>query len=178
MPKYALLLRAVNLGGHGRVSMADLRGLLQLLGHADVVTYLQSGNAVVTAPTDDPDLLGRQVEEGLAQQLGVRTRVLVRTAPELAAVVAANPFPEATDKPAYLHVAFLATQPGTVQVAALDPAAYSPDLFHLGDRAVYLHYLTSPGRSKLGPAVLKRLGVVGTARNWNTVVALARMTAS
>ena len=176
--RYALLLRAVNLGSHGKVAMVELRALLESLGHADVATYLQSGNAVVTAPVTDPAELARQVEGELARKLGVTTSVLVRTGPELAAVVTANPFPDAVADPARLHVVFLASRPDPERAAALDPTAYAPDLFHLGDRAVYLRYRTSPGRSRLGPAVGKMYGVVGTARNWNTVLALTRLTAS
>jgi uncharacterized protein (DUF1697 family) len=180
MRRYAVLLRAVNLGSHGRVSMADLRRLLESLGYADVRTYLQSGNAVVSSSERDPGRLGRAVEKALSDELGIDTGVLVRTGPELAAVIAGNPFPEALAKPALLHVAFLSADPTRAAMAGLDPAAYTPDEFRLGDRAVYLRYATGSGRSKLGPAlgrVLAPIGVVATARNWNTVKALADMTA-
>lgn len=171
MPRYAVLLRGVNVGGHRRLPMADLRRALEALGYTDVKTYLQSGNAVVTAPDDDPARVAGRIEK----QLGIGSDVLVRTGPELAAVIAGNPFPDAVANPKLLHVAFLAAQPDPARVAALDPAKYAPDEFRLGDRVVYLRFAVSSGRSKLAVDALARFGVVATARNWNTVVALASL---
>src|SRR5690606_10599779 len=88
--RYALLLRAVNLGPHNRVSMPDLRRLLGERGYEDVATYLASGNAVVTS-ADDADAVGRDVADALRDEFGLDTPVLVRDHAELAAIVAGNP---------------------------------------------------------------------------------------
>jgi uncharacterized protein (DUF1697 family) len=181
--RYALLLRGVNVGGHRKLSMSDLRAVLSSLGHADVSTYLQSGNAVLTAPRTTSAKVAQQVQDALAAELGVHTRVLARTHPELLAVIAANPFPAAAaEKPAWLHVAFLSAAPAAKAGAALDAAALAPDEFALGDRAVYLNFVTSPGRSRLAEIVTKAVlkgtpDAVATARNWNTVLKLADLTA-
>ena len=176
MPRYAALLRGVNVGGHRAVPMADLRKLLEELGYSDVATYLQSGNAVLTADDEDPQRVTDTIRQGLARRMAVDADVLVRTGPELNAVIEDNPFADAVEQPTKLHVAFLATQPDPADVAKVDPATYAPDEFRFGDRVVYLRYAVSAGRSKLGDGALARLGVVATSRNWNTVLALARMT--
>jgi uncharacterized protein (DUF1697 family) len=177
MAKYAVLLRAVNVGGNGKLAMTDLRRVLESAGYTDVSTYLQSGNAVITSDDDDPERVSRRIRESLRRELGMDTSVLVRTNAELATVVADNPFPETVAQPKLLHVVFLSAQPDPGQAAAIDPAICPPDEFAVGDRAVYLRYAVGSGRSRLAELVLRKLlrgrtEVTATARNWNTVQAL------
>jgi uncharacterized protein (DUF1697 family) len=177
MAKYAVLLRGVNVGGHGKLAMTDLRRVLESLGYTDVSTYLQSGNAVITSDDDDPERVSRRIQESLLRELDMSPSVLIRTGAELTTVVTDNPFPEAAAQPKLLHVVFLSAQPDPEQVAAIDPGICPPDEFGVGDRAVYLRYAVSPGRSKLAELVLRQLlrgrpEVTATARNWNTVQAL------
>jgi uncharacterized protein (DUF1697 family) len=177
MAKYAVLLRGVNVGGHGKLAMTDLRRVLESLGYTDVSTYLQSGNAVITSDDDDLERVSRRIQESLLRELDMSPSVLIRTGAELTTVVTDNPFPEAAAQPKLLHVVFLSAQPDPEQVAAIDPGICPPDEFGVGDRAVYLRYAVSPGRSKLAELVLRQLlrgrpEVTATARNWNTVQAL------
>jgi uncharacterized protein (DUF1697 family) len=176
--KYAVLLRGVNVAGNRKVAMADLRRVLESLGHGEVSTYLQSGNAVVSTEKSNAGRLERRIEKALASELSVDTRVLVRTHPELTALIDGNPFPAALAEPKFLHVVFLGDNPTPAAVATMDPTAYAPDEIEFGDRAAYVRYAGGQGRSKLTPAAWNRLGVVWTARNWNTVEALARLTAA
>jgi uncharacterized protein (DUF1697 family) len=181
MAKYAVLLRGVNVGGHSKLAMTDLRRVLESLGYTDVSTYLQSGNAVITSEDDDPERVGRRIRESLRRELGMDPSVLVRTSAELATVVAGNPFPEAVAQPKLLHVVFLSAQPDPEQAATIDPAICPPDEFGIGDRTVYLRYAVNSGRSKLAELVLRQLlwgrpDVAATARNWNTVQALLAKT--
>jgi uncharacterized protein (DUF1697 family) len=178
MPKYAVLLRGVNVGRNAQLSMADLRRVLESLGHTAVSTYLRSGNAVVTSPDGDPARLARAIRTALVDELSLDVAVMLRTGEELAAVIKANPFPDAVGEPAKLHVAFLSGQPGAAALAKLEPARYAPDEFSLGERALYIRYPNGAGRSKLNGGALGQLGVDATARNWNTVLALADQTAS
>jgi uncharacterized protein (DUF1697 family) len=175
MPRYAILLRGVNVGGNRKVAMGDLRELLESLGHTEVSTHLQSGNAILSSSMRSTRRLGQQIEKALAADLGVDTRVLVWSAGELAAVVEANPFPESVRTPKHLHVAFLSEQPGADQAKATAPDAYAPDEFRFGDRVVYLRYADGSQGSKLDRVLIGLKGVA-TTRNWNTVEALARKT--
>ncbi len=168
-----MLVRGVNVGGHNRLPMREFATLLEALGGQDVVTYLQSGNAVLTR---DPAGLAEQVEGALTDRLGLSVRVFVRTATDLARVVADNPFPDAVETPKLLHVAFLDGDPDPALVAAVG-LEHGEDALAVGDRALYLRYGASARDNALGPP-LRRLGGVCTARNWTTLLALTRLSAS
>jgi uncharacterized protein (DUF1697 family) len=176
---YAALLRGVNVGGNKKVPAAELRQVVESLGHTSVRTYLNSGNAVFSAPDRDEGALAGQLEEALVAHFGFTVPCLVRSGAYLRRVVADNPYPEAAAEGRTLHVTFLSGPPLPERFATLDAAAFLPERFHLGDRVLYLHLPDGIGRSKLAqaisrPALLK--GVTPTTRNWNTVQALAELT--
>jgi len=170
--RYAVLLRAVNVGGNNKVPMAWLREAATGAGFADVATYVQSGNLVLTASEKAP-AVGEKVAGLIKAEHGLDIDVMVRTRAELAAVIAANPFTEHVDEPSLLHVSFLAGKPTSAAVKALDPDEFIPERFAVHGAQVYLWYPNGAGRSKLATAPWqKRLGVAGTARNWRTVLTL------
>lgn len=171
MTRSVVLLRGVNVGGHNRISMPDLRTLLEGAGCRDVRTYVQSGNAVVdheAAPAE----LERIVAAALAAH-GVPVPVMVRTGEELSRVVEASPWHDLDPK--LFHVAFLSGDPDPAKVAAIDHEGLAPERVVVGDRVLYLDYAFGAGRSK-GLDRL-RLGVDATARNWRTVNALRDLAA-
>lgn len=171
--KYVALLRGVNVGGHAKLPMADLRKVLEDLGYTDVTTYLQSGNAVFTSPQGNPEVLEHEIEEALTRDLGLSTRVMLRTGSELEALIENNPFPAAAVKPTTLFAAFLSAPMDLERLDAVNLDQFEPDQFRPADRAIYLWYPNGAGRSKLSSAFLeRRLGVAATARNWNTVTKL------
>ncbi|MFF5937121.1 DUF1697 domain-containing protein [Streptomyces sp. NPDC012508] len=178
---YAALLRGINVGGHRKVPMAELRSLLEGLGHRDVRTYLQSGNAVFTTDTDEltDEELTTAIEDAIEKRFGFRVDCLVRDAAYLAAVADACPFPAAELEGKQLHVTYLSEGVTPERFASIDRTAFLPEEFRLGERALYLYAPEGLGRSKLGealsrPALFK--GIVATSRNWNTVVKLVEMT--
>jgi uncharacterized protein (DUF1697 family) len=171
-------------GGHNKVSMKDLRALVESLGHRDVETYIQSGNVAFSAGGDGPagrrkrsgdgEALEVELERAVAERLGVECGVVVVTAAELSGVVAANPFP-AFEDPRHLHVVFRSTRSGPVDsdavARAVEKAAAkgSPDQVAVDGRVTYLWTPAGLGRSEL-PAQLSRSATkAGTARNWATV---------
>jgi uncharacterized protein (DUF1697 family) len=173
MASYVAFLRGINVGGHKLVAMSDLRELLGLLGYTGVSTYLQSGNAVFSAPRGKDDRLAAEIEEQMSTRLHLDVRVLVRTGDELARVVAANPLPQAANQPAQLHVAFLGANPEVDALPALGPSRFPDEDIRLGDGVLYVWYRNGLGRSKLTHDLLeRRLGVSVTLRNWNTVTKL------
>ncbi|MEU4712163.1 DUF1697 domain-containing protein [Micromonospora purpureochromogenes] len=179
MIRYAGLLRGVNVGTT-RLSMADLRRLVADLGHADVQTYLQSGNVVFGSTSTDAARLAKGIEQALAGDLGLTVPVLVRSGAELAAVVDGSPYAGRQDDPTRLLVAFLATAPTKAKVAALTVPGNENVEFTVAGREVHLHFPDGGyGRSKFTNAYLeKQLGVVATTRNWKSVRALRDLTAS
>ncbi|GAA0312736.1 DUF1697 domain-containing protein [Streptomyces polychromogenes] len=178
--KYAALLRGINVGGKKKVPMADLRSLLEGLGHGDVRTYLQSGNAVFSSESRDPAALARELEAAIEARFGFPVTCLVVDGAYLRAVAEACPFPAAELEGRQLHATFFSEQPAPERFAALDPAAYLPEEYRLGDRVLYLYAPGGLGSSDLGaalhkPSLLK--GVDATTRNWNTVAKLVELTA-
>ncbi|MEU3961428.1 DUF1697 domain-containing protein [Streptomyces buecherae] len=181
MTRYVALLRGINVGKHRRVPMAILRGLLADLGCAEVRTHLRSGNAVFVPPVGDagPDALGEALERAIAERLSLDVRVLVLEGGELCRVAARIPFSGRDIDPAQLLVTFLSGPVDRARLADLDPAAYAPDQFHVGEREIYVYCPGGVRRSRLTQALWeKRLGLFGTARNGNTVRALAAMVAT
>jgi len=172
MVRQVALLRGINVGGHKRVAMADLRQLLTGLGFDDVRTYVQSGNAVFTSDTNDPPMLATAIAAELARSLGFDVPVIVRSRTALTKVVQDNPFPAAANDPTKLHVTFLADPLPPAALRDLDPGLYEPEEFATRKREIYLSLPNGLGVSKLAVAVEKRLEVPGTTRNWRTVTAL------
>ncbi|MEU5219953.1 DUF1697 domain-containing protein [Streptomyces sp. NPDC020807] len=178
---YAALLRGINVSGHRKVPMAELRSLLEGLGHRNVRTYLQSGNAVFTTDRTDAseDELTTELEDAVEERFGFRVDCLVRDAAYLRAVADACPFPAAELEGKQLHAVYCSAPVTPDRFAALDREAFLPEDFALGDRVLYLYVPDGLGRSRLGdaiarPAVTK--GLVATGRNWNTVLKLVEMT--
>jgi len=173
----AVLLRGVNVGGHGKLAMADFRAAIEAAGFTDAATYLNSGNATLSAPgraapAKVAAAIGAQLEADLGRPVGV----LVRTHAQLIAVVAGNPYP--AEHPKWLHVLFCDPDPDPATTVPADKLGV--DQFTLGPGCAYLNFVVSPGRSRLAELVTRAAlpaGGVATARNWNTLLALVERTA-
>ncbi|GGZ99901.1 DUF1697 domain-containing protein [Streptomyces echinoruber] len=179
MTMYAALLRGVNVGGNRRLPMAELRTLMQQLGHDRVRTHLQSGQAVFAAAHGDEDVLAAELADAIEERFGFRAGVIVRGHAYLASVVAACPFPAAEPAARQLHVTYFDRPVDPGRFAGIDPDAFRPEEFRLGDRCLYLHAPGGLGRSRLAARLARpRLldGLVATTRNWNTAVKLAELT--
>ncbi len=172
MTRYVAFLRAINVGGRNMVAMRDLRRLFVELGCRDVTTRLQSGNVLFMSGQEPP--AAAQIEAAIAQELGVSTRVLLRSRNEMAAICAGNPFVRSDGDLAQLYVAFLGGAPDTVRVEAF--GAPGVERFRIEGTHLYLQY---PGRysdSKLTNAYIEqRLDVVATTRNWRVTTELAAL---
>ncbi|MEU0207050.1 DUF1697 domain-containing protein [Streptomyces canus] len=176
---YAALLRGINVGGSRKVPMADLRTLMEDLGHGGVRSYLQSGQAVFTADHGDEETLSAELAGAIEKRFGFAVDVIVRDHAYLKAIAEACPFPAAELEAKQLHVTYFSAPVDADRFAEIDRAAYLPEEFRLGDRALYLYAPDGLGRSKLAEHLSKpRLnkGVIATSRNWNTVVKLVEMT--
>ncbi|PWI41316.1 DUF1697 domain-containing protein [Streptomyces sp. ICBB 8177] len=177
MTTYVALLRGINLGANNRLPMARLREMLTAMDASGVRTLLQSGNAVFEHAGTDPDALAAVLTARLADEAGLTVPCVVRELADLERVVRDNPFADTDFNPAQLVVVFLSGAPDTARLNDIDPDRFAPDEFRVGEREIYVHCPTGLARSKLPIALSdKRLGVIATARNWNTVTKLALMT--
>ena len=175
MGRQIALLRGINLVRTRRVAMADLRELMHALGYDDARTLLQSGNIVYTS-SDAPAKAARRIEQAVERELGVDADVIVRTRDQIADVVARNPLAGHATDPKRYHVVFLAEPPEAAALRDLDAAAYEPERFAVHGGEVYVWLPRGAQKARLGHAFWeKRLGVRGTARNWNTVEKLLAM---
>jgi uncharacterized protein (DUF1697 family) len=179
MTVHIALLRAVNVGGRS-VPMADLRAMLTELGCANPRTLLQSGNAVFTAAAKmSSETLEDKLAAAARRRFGFDIAFMLRTETQWNAIIAANPFPDAArDEPAHLVVMALKGAPPAAAIKALRGGYAGPEAIHVAGRDAYLVYPDGIGKSKLTNALIeRRLGVAGTARNWNTVRKLAALAA-
>lgn len=176
MPAYASFFRAINLGSYNKIPMAKLKALHEDLGFENVSTYVQSGNVVFTAKAADTAKLEKQI----MAKLGGDIVVVVRNVKDMRDVVKKNPFPDrATSDPGLLVVIFLATPPTAAAKKSLLEVNVGPEEKAFAGRELYVFYAAGQGRSKLGNALIeKKLGVRGTARNWNTVTRVLEMAES
>lgn len=169
--RYVALLRGVNVGGHRKVPMADLRTFAADLGLGKPATLLQSGNLVFGTRQRSTGEIEQWLEREAEKRLGLRTDFLVRSAEEWEAVVAGNPFrTEARRDPSHLVVMFLKGAYATHAIEDLRAANPGPEIIHPAKRELYISFPRGIGTSKLPALMTKaRLGTTATGRNWNTV---------
>jgi uncharacterized protein (DUF1697 family) len=166
MTDFVALVRAVNVGGTGKLPMTELRAMCEAEGFARVRTYIASGNVVFESDRDAAAVKA-SLEARLAAYAGKPVGVCVRTAAEMAAVLAANPFPD--DAPNRTLAIFLDAPP---PADALDHVTHQTiERVALGAREIYVAYGEAMARSRLAIPAAAR----GTARNMNTVARRARM---
>jgi uncharacterized protein (DUF1697 family) len=170
MPTYVALLRAVNVGGTGKLAMSKLKSICADAGFECVETYIASGNVVFDSKAK-PAAVKTTLETRLAATLGKPVGVVVRTAAEIAAVLAANPFAKAKTEPKHTYAFFLDAAPPS---DALDTiTGQSDEKLVRGKREIFVHYPSGMGRSKLRIPAAR----TGTSRNMNTIAKLAAMAA-
>jgi uncharacterized protein (DUF1697 family) len=169
------LFRGINVGGNNILRMKDLVSLFQGLGFTDVHTYIQSGNVVFRSPNTTIPEIESLVADAVEAEHGFRPRLLLVSAKDLQQVMDANPFPAAVTEPKTLHCFFLASQPLSPNLTALNDLKSASEEFALGDKVFYLYAPQGIGRSKLAQRAEKILGVPATARNWRSVGKIAEM---
>ncbi len=173
MHTYIALLRGINVGGRNSLPMAELVETLQQLGYHAVRTYIQSGNAVFRSATPLDASHAEAIAEALAQAKGFRPEVLLLSRTQLAAALAAAPFPSEEGKA--LHLFFLVTPVAHADLARLDALKAASERYALDGQTFYLYAPDGIGRSKLASGLERTLGVATTARNWNTLQRIAAL---
>jgi uncharacterized protein (DUF1697 family) len=166
MGAFAALLRAVNVGGTGKLTMSDLKDICEELGFTAVRTYIASGNVVFLSRKSEAAVKSA-LEKRLEAYAGKPVGLAVRSAAEMAQVLADNPFPKAA--PNRTMAVFLDQAPPADTLAHI--RGQQDEEIRLGRREIYIHYGQGMAKSKLVIAAAK----AGTARNMNTVATLARM---
>ena len=168
MTSYVAMLRAVNVGGTGKLPMSELKAMCEAAGFTDVRTYIASGNVVFGSRLAEP-AVKKKLEQALHEHAGKPVGVIVRTSIEMAQVLASNPFP---DEPGNRVVAIFLDN--TPPAGALDAVTHQVnERLARGAREIYVHYGDGMADSRLAIPAAKG----GTARNMNTIARLAGMAA-
>ncbi|MEO8320262.1 MAG: DUF1697 domain-containing protein [Bradyrhizobium sp.] len=166
MAAFIALLRAVNVGGTGKLPMSELKSMCETLGFSGVRTYIASGNVVFSSRKSEA-AVKKALEAALESYAGKPVDVMVRTLAEMQAVLADNPFPKAAPN---RTMALFLDQPPHADVLKAVKGRKDEEIT-LGRREIYIHYGDGMGQSKLVVPAAK----AGTARNMNTIAALAKM---
>ena len=174
--RWAAMLRAINVGGR-KLPMGDLRAFAATLGLEEPRTLLASGNLVFGSSETDAAALEQWLEEEVAGHFGLRTEFLLRSANDLRAVIAANPFIDAADaRPSRLLVHFHREPIPADYVGALEADNKGSERLAAKGRELYVDYTDGVGVSTLDRVMkLARHRRLNTARNWNTVGKLLAM---
>lgn len=169
--RYVVLPRGINVGRHNRVPMADLRSRLVGEGYSEVATVLASGNVILTSDSEGPGEVARSVGRLLSDHFNVEVPCLVRTADQVREVLERNPMREVATDPARYLVNFLSEEPDPGTVEALLAEDHGRQALAVEGAEAYVWTPDGVKAMTLSHSYLqKRLGVVATARNWNTLL--------
>lgn len=172
--RYIVLFRGV--GGATQLPVKRLRAVLGAAGFADVATYINSGNAVLSAALAEEGVKDA-VAGAVRAEMGFEKAIMVRSLAEWKRMVAGNPFPQADEAPTAVHVFALERAPEPAAVAALEAKATGTERFVVDGRTLYIHTPDGMGRSKFAPRMEPTLKVAMTGRNWRTMLALQKLAA-
>jgi uncharacterized protein (DUF1697 family) len=171
MPVFISFLRGVNVGGHNMIKMDALRALYESLGFRNPQTYVNSGNVVFHTKERNAALLTKKIQDSIEKNFSFRPTIVLRTAPELRAIIAANPFAKRKDiEPGKFLVTFLASSPAEEALAAALKIKTDPEELRIVGSEAFIYFPNGMGRPKMcWPAIERALKTTGTGRNWNTV---------
>lgn len=177
MPIYISMLRGINVGGHKRIKMDQLRKSFEVLGFEQVQTYIQSGNVVFKAAKFSTSVLSRRIEKQILSDFGFPVSVISRTADEMGTAISSNPFLKTRGIDLErLHVMFLSEAPATAAFKKLADLTVPPDQCRSSEREIYFYFPNGVSQSVLMKSPVDRiLSVVTTTRNWRTVNQLLQM---
>jgi uncharacterized protein (DUF1697 family) len=180
VPTYIALLRGINVGGHKKIAMAELRKSCSALGFEQVQTFIQSGNVIFRSSRCSPTKLCQTIEDRIRADFGFEVPVISRTVDEMCRVLQDNPFLKVTGIDiSKLHVTFLSAAPSRPAIKKLGDLAAASEDFRWVDQEIYHYCPHGLAESKLFRADLDHvLSVRGTTRNWNTVTKLCELSSA
>ncbi len=174
------ILRGINVGGHNKLPMQELKKLYEKLGLDNPLTYIQSGNVIFQYRGKDLAGLQNLISAEIHKKYGFEVPVIIRTLAEMEILISGNPFLKMKGIDIVkLHITFLDKEPRQEYREKISANSYAPDLFEFHGREVYLYCPQGYGRTKLNNTFFEsKLKATATTRNWKTVNELARIAAS
>jgi uncharacterized protein (DUF1697 family) len=171
MKTHLALLRGINVSGHNRIKMDALKTALEALGFKNVVTYIQSGNVFFSTPEESPSKVGFLIKQEIYRTFGHDVPVVVIGKEDLETCLTANPFlKEKEVDTKKLYVSFVSMVLKSDRIHDLKISNIKPDEVHIDENRIYIKYAISPAKTRLDNSYIeKKLNVISTIRNWNTV---------
>ncbi len=175
MKTYIALLRGINVGGHKKILMADLRLLLESLGFKDVQTYIQSGNVIFRSHSEaSAKECSENISEAIKKKYGFKVPVLVKKATELNEILLKCPFSDKKQEKSYFIL--LKECPSQECIKITSDFSHPNEEFHIEEDCVFIYYSEGAGKAKMGVNFFEnKLKVKATARNYRTMVKLLSM---
>lgn len=174
--RYVAFLRAINVGGHRIIRMADLKAALEEDGFANVQTYIASGNVLLQYPSPDPVEIRCTVERVIAGRFGLDVEVMLRAHAAIRDMVERDPFGDVElGKQITGYVTLLYEPPGPALVEAIEGLSTDVETLRVRGSDVFTTYYRERGKAEQVTGLEKKLKLVGTTRNWNTMLKLAGM---
>ena len=177
MPVVISFLRGINVGGHKKIKMADLRHVYKSLGLRDVRSVMQSGNVVFRTDERDLTRLRKRIEAGIQDSFGFEVRVILRGAEDYRDLIARHPFDdEQLSQGGKISVVFLDSEPSDLALADLIDSNPGAEIIHAQATELYIYYADGKAGSKLDNSrIERRLNTIASARNWNTCLRLLKL---
>ena len=180
MKTYIALLRGINVGGHKKIKMADLRLLLEGLGYKEIMTYIQSGNIIFNSLEEDRDKLENQISEAIIDHYGFEVPVLVKTKTEINKILDNNPYndPEdlATNK---IYFVLLQEIPQKEDIEATSAIIFENEKFMITPECVFLRCDLGAGKAKCGINFFEsKLKIAATSRNYRSMTKLSELSSN
>lgn len=177
MTTYISILRGINVGGHRKILMAELRKMYEQLGFSQVKSYIQSGNMVFKSDkktsSQELEIL---IEKSIKETFGHEVPVLIRTSEEWEIAIETNPFLNEESNTNKLFITFLSESPSSELKDELSNMDFSPDKLETIDKCVYLYCERKYHETKMTHSLIERkLKVKATARNWKTIMKLKEL---
>ncbi len=172
MPRYVSILRGINVGGHKKIKMVDLKSLYEGLGFTNVQTYIQSGNVAFEYKKTNAIALQKLIFEGIKNHYGFEVPNLILTSKEVESAIKNNPYPHIEK----IFFIFLSDIPTQINIDGLVNYEYDGEYYTLKDKVVYYYSTGDYSKAKMGNNFFeKKLKVSATSRNLNTAKKLLEM---
>jgi uncharacterized protein (DUF1697 family) len=178
METFISILRGINVSGHRKIPMTDLKSMYERSGFKDVITYIQSGNVIFKADSKfTGETLEHIIEKKIDEKFNLDVPVIIRLAGEMKKILSLNPFLKMNDVIIKkLHVTFLGKVPGQNELIKINEFDYSPDKFIIKNKEIFLYCPRGYGKTRLTNNFFEnKLKVRATTRNWKTINKLVEL---
>ena len=180
MIKYLALLRGINVSGHNMIKMDALKKMLENMGFQNVETYIQSGNIFFDSEEENAASVGFKIKQEISKVFGYDVPVIMISKTDLELCFKNSPFlKEKECDTKKLYVTFISKELSPLAINDLKISNFKPDEVAIDSSRIYIKYAIGAGKTNLDQKYIeKKLNVVATIRNWNTVTKLLEMFSS